>query len=99
MTRSVLMYERYYHDRQARKYHLQYYLLIDEVCFGCNTLDVYGAKIIAFRDGAFLEQKVIRGITPFGPKITALITRLSDSLCEPGGMEKIIHNAPSLKSS
>ena len=74
MTRSILMYERYYHEGEARQYHLQYYLLIDQVTFGCNSLDIYGAKVLAFCNGEYLDQKVIRGITPFGPGLLPLST-------------------------
>lgn len=90
MTRSVLMYERFYHDSQARKYHMQYYLLIDEVIFGCNTLDVYGVKIMAYRDGAFLDQRSIRGVTPFGPTIASILNRLADGLATPNTMERLV---------
>ena len=48
MTRSILMYERPYHDEKGQRYLLQYYLLIDEVSFGCNSLEIYGAKAFAF---------------------------------------------------
>lgn len=93
MTRSILMYERYYHDSLARKYHLQYFLLIDEVIFGDNSLDVYGVKVAVFRDEAFLEQRSIRGITPFGPTIASILNRLADSLATPNTMERMVLDA------
>ena len=94
MPRSILMYERYYHEGEARQYHLQYYLLIDQVTFGCNSLDIYGAKVLAFCNGEYLDQKVIRGITPFGPRITAIVNRLADSLATPKTMERMVLSLP-----
>lgn len=90
MTRDILIYERFYHDKQARKYHLQYFMLIDEVTFGGNCLDIYGAKILAYRDGDFLDQKVIRGITPFGPRIMSILNCLADGLATPNTMERVV---------
>ncbi len=90
MTRNMLMYERYFHDEQSRRYHLQYFLLIDEVVFGCNTLEVYGAEIRAFRDGTFYDKRVIRGITPFGPRITSILNCLADGLVTPACMRDVV---------
>ena len=78
MTRSILMYERPYHDETGRRFLLQYYLLIDEVIFGCNSLEIYGAKTLLFQGDTLLDQKAIRGLTPFGPKITSILNCLAD---------------------
>ena len=56
MTRSILMYERPYHDETGRRFLLQYYLLIDEVIFGCNSLEIYGAKTLLFQGDTLLDQ-------------------------------------------
>lgn len=92
MTRELMVYERLYHDKGGRKYRLQYYLLTDEVYFGVNTLEIYGAKVAQFRDGEFLMQRSIRGITPFSTRIMTVLNRLSDALTEPEGMEKMIYD-------
>ena len=55
MTRSILMYERPYHDETGRRFLLQYYLLIDEVIFGCNSLEIYGAKTLLFQGDTLLD--------------------------------------------
>ena len=90
MTRSILLYERPYHDEKGARYLLQYYLLIDEVVFGCNSLEIYGAKTLLFQGDALLDQKVIRGLTPFGPKITAILNCLADGLIPPKAMEHMV---------
>lgn len=90
MTQSVLMYRRQYHDHSGCRYHLEYYLLIDQVVFGCNSLDIYGAKIEHYSDERLLSQRSIRGITPFGPNITSLVNRLADGLVPPERMETMI---------
>lgn len=90
MTREMMLYERQYRDKRGRHCCLQYYLLIDEIYFGVNTLEIYGAKITQFRDGNFLRQKSVRGITPFSTRIMTILNRLSDGLTPPDHMEKMI---------
>lgn len=90
MTQSILMYHRQYHDQKGNRYQLEYYLLIDRVFFGCNSLDIYGAKIEHYEEGHLLTCQSIRGITPFGPRITALMNRLADGLVLPEGMTKML---------
>ena len=90
MTRSILMYERPYHDETGRRFLLQYYLLIDEVIFGCNSLEIYGAKTLLFQGDTLLDQKAIRGLTPFGPKITSILNCLADGLIQPKAMEHMV---------
>lgn len=90
MTREMLMYERFYHDKAPTHYRLQYILLTDEVRFGGNTLEVYGAKIMLYRDGDFVEQKALRGITPFGTRITAMLNAMADGLVTPVGMTDVV---------
>ncbi|MBE6945227.1 MAG: hypothetical protein E7459_03965 [Ruminococcaceae bacterium] len=90
MTQSILMYHRQYHDRQGHCHQLEYYLLIDRVFFGCNSLDIYGAKIAHYEEDRLLTTQAVRGITPFGPKITILMNRLADGLVLPGGMGKML---------
>lgn len=96
MTQSILMYRRQYHDRKGTKYDLEYYLLIDQVVFGCNSLDIYGARIEHYSGGELLAQRTIRGITPFGPQITTVINRLADGLILPGAMERMVFNGETL---
>lgn len=83
MTREMLMFERFYHDPVRDQYHLVYILLTDEVTFGGNTLEIYGAKILLYRNGDFIEQKAMRGITPFGTRITAMLSAMADALVMP----------------
>ena len=90
MTRSILMYERPYHDEKGQRYLLQYYLLIDEVSFGCNSLEIYGAKALLFQGDTLLDQKASRGLTPFGPKITSILNCLADGLIHPKAMEHMV---------
>ncbi len=90
MTRSILMHERLYRDPEGRPCRMQYFLLVDEVVFGDNTLDIYGAEILSYRSEDFLGKKTLRGITPFGPRITALINCMADSLTPPERMERMV---------
>ena len=87
--RSILMYQRDFHDG-GRVCQLNYFLLIDEVFFGCSSLDIYGAKIELYSREELLEQKVVRGITPFGPRIASLLLRLADGLVLPARMEAML---------
>lgn len=93
---SVLMYERSYHGDGGTGYQLNYFLLVDQVFFGCNSLDVYGAKIELYHREQLLDQKVIRGITPFGPKIASLLLRLADGLVQPSRMESMLSDCLTL---
>lgn len=88
--RSILMYQRAYHDHCGTGLQLNYFLLIDEVFFGCSSLDIYGAKIELYDQEQLLEQKIVRGITPFGPKIASLLLRLADGLVQPSRMEAML---------
>lgn len=90
MTKEMLMYERFYHDEVPNHFCVQYILLTDEVSFGGNTLEIYGIKIKLFQDGAFIEQKALRGITPFGTRITAMLNLMADSLVTPVGMADVV---------
>lgn len=90
MTQSILMYDRQYHDHTGQSYHLEYYLLIDRVIFGCNSLEVYGIRIRHYAGEELLSQRAIRGITPFGPRIVTFINRLSDALTPPEVMGRMI---------
>lgn len=90
MTQSVLMYQRQYHDQAGSACDLMYYLLIDQVIFGCNSLDVYGIRVEHYEGEELLGSRSIRGITPFGPRVTAMINRLADGLVPPGSMEKML---------
>ncbi len=90
MTKSILMYQRQYHDRQGQRFDLEYYLLIDQIFFGGNTLDIYGARILHFQNGQLLAQRTIRGITPFGPQIVSVLNRLADGLILPSSMERMV---------
>lgn len=92
MTKGILMYQRQYHDKDGHRYGLEYYLLIDQIFFGGNCLDIYGAEIRHFRNGKLLAQRTIRGITPFGPQISSILHRLSDGLILPGAMERMVEN-------
>lgn len=93
MTQNVLMYQRVYHDGAGRKYELDYYLLIDQVIFGCNTLDIYGLRVEHYGQERLLGQRTLRGLTPFGPRIVALLNRLADGLVEPAGVEPMLELA------
>lgn len=93
MTREILLYERLYHDRRGHRFRLHYFLLIDEVYFGVNTLEVYGVKVAQYRDEEFLLQRSVRGVTPFGTTVMAILNRLSDSLTPPSRMERMIEDA------
>lgn len=44
MTRSILMYERPYHDETGRRFLLQYYLLIDEVISAATAWKFMGRR-------------------------------------------------------
>lgn len=101
MTQSVLMYHRQYHDREGNHYQLEYYLLIDRVFFGCNSLDIYGVKIEHYTQNQLLSCRALRGITPVGPRITALLNRLADGLVLPEKMMEMLPegDVPALRIS
>ena len=67
-------------------------LLTDEVSFAGNTLEIYGVKIKLFQNGDFIEQKALRGVTPFGTRITAMLNLMADSLVTPVGMADVVTN-------
>ena len=43
-----------------------------------------------YRDGDFVEQKALRGITPFGTRITAMLNAMADGLVTPVGMTDVV---------
>ncbi|MCI8619271.1 MAG: hypothetical protein HFG44_04275 [Oscillospiraceae bacterium] len=92
MTREMLMHERFYHDEVPNHFCIQYILLTDEVSFAGNTLEIYGVKIKLFQNGDFIEQKALRGVTPFGTRITAMLNLMADSLVTPVGMADVVTN-------
>lgn len=97
MTRRVLMYERPYYDRSGERSQLLYYLLIDQVFFGCNSLDVYGVRVEHYQGDRLLGFRAVRGITPFGPRATALVNRLADGLILPASVEKMLPGGSSCR--
>ncbi len=92
MTQSILMYQRLYHDCQGRRFELNYYLLIDQVIFGCNTLDVYGLRVEHYGQEQLLGQRTLRGVTPFGPRIVTLLNRLANGLVMPDRVEFMLED-------
>ena len=90
MTRKMLMYSRSFRDRLGRRQELQYYLLTDEVIFGVSTLEIYGAQIIMTAPDGTVEEKTIRGITPFGTRITAMLGVMADGLVTPSTMKEVV---------
>ena len=90
MTQSILMYQRRYPDKQGRQQELCYYLLIDQVIFGCNTLDIYGLRVEHYGQERLLGQHTLRGLTPFGPRIVTLLNRLADGLVEPSRVDGML---------
>ena len=89
MTKAVLLYERIYHEGPLHR-KLHYYLLIDEVRFGSNVLDIYGARVMLYENGRLTGEKTLRGLTPFGPKINVFLQRFADSLSTPNTMERML---------
>ncbi len=90
MTRKMLMYSRTFRDRQGVRQELQYYLLTDEVMFGLNTLEIYGARICMTDPKGRREEKTIRAITPFGPRITSMLGVMADGLVTPTTMAEVV---------
>lgn len=90
MTREMIMYERYILGKIPGCCRLEYVLLTDEICMDGNTLEVYGAKIALYRDEVFVEQKRLRGLTPYGPRITAMLGAMARGLVTPVGMSDIV---------
>lgn len=93
MTRAMLMYKKRLEDEQGREFFLEYYLLTDEVFFASNVLEIYGAEIKMLRpDGTLAGGRRLRGITPFGPKITELISRMAEGLVTPATMRDVVED-------
>lgn len=91
MTRAMLMYEREKQDGGGRPADLEYYLLTDEVFFASHVLEIYGAEIkMVACDGSLLDSRRLRGLTPFGPRITELIARMAKARIEPEGMQEAV---------
>lgn len=91
MTRTMLMYRRNLRTGESPDRALEYYLLTDEVFFAGNVLEVYGAEIrVLGPRGAALESRRIRAITPFGPRITALIGAMAQGLVTPASMGEVV---------
>ena len=97
MTRAMLMYTKRLEDERGRSYIMEYYLLTDEIFFASNVLEIYGAEIRMLRpDGSLKEERRLRGITPFGPKITALISRMAEGLVTPATMGDVVEDLVAL---
>lgn len=93
MTRMMLMYKKRLTDEQGREFSLEYYLLTDEVFFASNVLEIYGAEVkMLTPGGAVAACRRLRGITPFGPKITAMITRMARGLVTPDTMQDVVED-------
>lgn len=97
MTRAMLMYKKSMEDEHGRRFVLEYYLLTDEVFFASNVLEIYGAEVKMLQpDGALVSGRRLRGITPFGPKITGLISRMAEGLVTPTSMRDVVEDLISL---
>ena len=93
MTRIMMMYQKRIRDEVEREFILEYYLLTDEVFFASNVLEIYGAEIRMVRpDGTVTSKRRLRGITPFGPRITALIGQMAEGLVTPASMMDVVED-------
>ena len=92
MTRKMLMYSRTFRDTAGQRQELQYYLLTDEVIFGVSSLEIYGAQICMVNPEGIITQRTIRGITPFGTRIAAMLGVLADALVTPTTMEEVVQD-------
>ena len=76
MTRAMLMYRKRLETDTGHTRFLEYYLLTDEIFFASNVL----------------ESRRIRAITPFGPKITALISQMAQGMVTPASMGEVVED-------
>lgn len=91
MTRAMLMYRKRLETDTGHIRFLEYYLLTDEIFFASNVLEVYGAEVrVLGPGGAALESRRIRAITPFGPRITALISAMAQGMVTPASMGEVV---------
>lgn len=93
MTRMMLMYKKRLTSERGQTFFLEYYLLTDEIRFAGNVLEIYGAEIKMLRpDGSLASSRRLRGITPFGPKITAMIARLAQGTVTPATIFDVVQD-------
>ncbi len=90
MTREMILYERDLRCAMPGAYRLAYSLVTDEICLDGHTLEVYGAKIALYRGGAVVEEKTLRGLTPYGTRITAILGAMARGLVTPMGMADVV---------
>lgn len=89
MTQAIMLHERKYHTGTDRIV-LQYFLLVDQISFGCNTLDIYGVRASMFCNGTPCQSRTMRGLTPFSHKVAAILGCLSDGLVPPEQMGRFV---------
>lgn len=78
-------------DAHTEPMRLEYYLLTDDARFDGGSLEVYGVEIVLYRPGVRRPEIAgIRGITPLGGRILAILQRLCDGTVTPIGLREVM---------